>query len=93
MEVLKNERDIFYEIENQLFVWDKIKAEYDLSAMKRNGHPLRKKASQGEVRLINPMDIPDKEKKLAALTTGERQFIIRFIESNYTRERKHFPKS
>jgi len=27
MGVSKNERDIFYEIENQLFVWDKIKAE------------------------------------------------------------------
>ena len=27
MGVSRNERDIFYEIENQLFVWDKIKAE------------------------------------------------------------------
>ena len=27
MRVSRNERDIFYETENQLFVWDKIKAE------------------------------------------------------------------
>ena len=61
-----------------------MKAEYDLGAMKRNGHPLRKKVSQGKIQLINPMDIPDKEKKLAALTPDERKFITKLIESNYT---------
>ena len=65
-----------------------MKAEYDLSAMKRNGHPLRKKVLQGEVRLINPMDIPDKEAKLAALTPDERKFITRLIESNYAAAEK-----
>ena len=68
-----------------------MKAEYDLGSMKRNGHPLRKKVSRGEVRLINPMDIPDKETKLAELTPDERKFITDLIESNYTVTEKNKP--
>jgi len=44
-----------------------VKAEYDLSKMKRKGHPLREKVSRGEITLTCPLDIPDKETKLAAL--------------------------
>ena len=65
-----------------------MKAEYNLDEMKRNGHPLRKKVSQGEIRLINPMDIPDREKKLAALTPDEREFITKLIESNHATAKK-----
>ena len=41
-----------------------MKAEYDLSTMKRRGHPLRDKVSRGEITLINPLDIPNREAKL-----------------------------
>ena len=49
-----------------------MKDEYDLSVMKRNGHQLRKKVSQGEFKLINPLDIPERESKLDKLTPDER---------------------
>jgi hypothetical protein len=52
-----------------------VKAEYDLRAMKRNGHPLRKKVSQGEFELINPLDIPDRESKLDKLSSDERDIV------------------
>lgn len=61
-----------------------MKIEYDLSTMKRNGHPLRKKVLQGELELINPLDIPDREAKLATLTKEERQFITDSFDLNYT---------
>jgi len=60
-----------------------MKTEYDLSTMKRKGHPLRKKVLQGEVKLLNPLDIPDREVKLAALSQEEREFITELLESNY----------
>ena len=63
-----------------------MKAEYDLSVMKRNGHPLRKKVSRGEFRLINPLDIPDREAKLDRLTPDERVFVIGLLESYHTKE-------
>jgi len=63
-----------------------MKAEYDLSVMKRNGHPLRKKVSQGEFKLINPLDIPDRESKLNKLTPDERDFITGLLESNYVKK-------
>jgi len=58
-----------------------VKAEYDFSTMKRKGHPLRKKVSQGELKLISPLDIPDKEAKLARLTPSERAFITGLLDS------------
>ena len=36
-----------------------MKAEYDLSTVKRKGHPLREKVSRGEITLLSPLDIPD----------------------------------
>ena len=57
-----------------------MKAEYDLSIMKRKGHPLRNKVSQGDIKLINPLDIPDKESKLAKLTSDERELVIELLE-------------
>ena len=58
-----------------------MKSEYDFSAMKRKGHPLREKASRGEIILMNPLDIPDREAKLAALLPDERKFVIEFFET------------
>jgi len=58
-----------------------VKAEYDLSTMKRRGHPLREKVSRGEITLINPLDIPDRETKLAAIPPDERAFVTEFIRT------------
>ena len=60
-----------------------MKAEYNLSTMKRKGHPLREKVSRGELKLINPSDIPDKESKLARLTPDERELVTELLESDY----------
>ena len=58
-----------------------MEAEYDLSKMKRRGHPLREKISRGEITLINPLDILDREAKLAALSPDERIFVTEFLET------------
>ena len=58
-----------------------MKAEYDLSTMKRKGHPLRQKVLLGEIKLINPFDIPDRELKLSKLAPEERELITGLIES------------
>jgi hypothetical protein len=58
-----------------------VKSEYDLSKMKRRGHPLRGKVSRGDITLISPLDIPDREAKLAALPSDERAFVTEFLES------------
>jgi len=42
---------------DEVIAGDNVEAEYDLDVMKRNGHPLRKKLSQGEFKLINPLDV------------------------------------
>jgi len=59
-----------------------MKAEYDLSVMKRNGHPLRKKVSQGGFALVNPLDIPDRESKLDKLSSDERDSVTGLLESS-----------
>ena len=64
-----------------------MKAEYDLNIMKRKGHPLREKVMRGELKLINPSDIPDKESKLAKLTPDEREFVAGLLESDYMTKR------
>ena len=64
-----------------------MKAEYNLSTMKRKGHPLREKVSRGEIKLIDPFDIPDRESKLAKLSPEEREFITRLLESDYSTRR------
>ena len=53
-----------------------MKAEYDLTKLKRVGHPLQKKIDSGELKLISIFDIPDREKKLAALEPDEREFVL-----------------
>jgi len=63
-----------------------MKIEYDLSTLKRTEHPLRKKVLQGKLKLINPLDIPDRETKLAALASEEREFVIELL-SKYASER------
>jgi len=60
-----------------------MKAEYDLSTMKRKGHPLRNKVSQGVLKLVSPLDIPDREAKLAGLAPDEREFVVKLLESDY----------
>jgi hypothetical protein len=57
-----------------------LKTEYDLTIMKRRGHPLRNRVLLGEVKLLSPLDIPNKESKLAALSPDERDFIINALE-------------
>jgi len=57
---------------------------YDLSSMEYKGHPLRKKVAQGKLVLINPLDIPDKETKLAKLAPDEREFVIKLLEETVT---------
>ena len=57
-----------------------MKVKYDLSVMKRNGHPLRKKVSRGEFKLKNPTDIPDWESKLENLNPDERDFYKEFLK-------------
>jgi len=58
-----------------------VKAEYDLSKMKRKGHPLREKVLRGEITLMCPLDIPDRETKLAALPPDERAFVTDFLKT------------
>jgi hypothetical protein len=61
-----------------------VKTEYDLSTMKRKGHPLREKIFQGKIKLINPLDIPDKDSKLAKLSLEERELITGLLDKCYT---------
>ncbi|MCL1884231.1 MAG: hypothetical protein FWF81_10855 [Defluviitaleaceae bacterium] len=63
-----------------------MKAEYDLSTMKRRGHPLREKVAKGEIVLMSPLDIPDREAKLALLPPDERTFVTEFLET-YQKEK------
>jgi len=53
-----------------------MKTEYDLTKLKRVGHPLQKKIDSGELKLISIFDIPDREAKLAALEPDEREFVL-----------------
>ena len=53
-----------------------MKAEYDLSKMKKIAHPMQAKIDRGEIKLMSIFDIPDREAKLAALEPDEREFIL-----------------
>ena len=64
-----------------------MKTEYDLSTMKRKGHPLREKVSRGEIVLVSPLDIPNREAKLSALPSDERMFVTKFLET-YENEKR-----
>jgi hypothetical protein len=63
-----------------------MKAEYNLNNMKRRGHPLRERVRRGEVKLVDPFDIPEAElaEKLAALDPGEREFVERYVHRGET---------
>jgi hypothetical protein len=50
--------------------------------MKRKGHPLREKISQGKIKLINPFDIPDKESKLEKLSSEELKLVAEILEKS-----------
>ena len=64
-----------------------MKTEYNLNTMKRKGHPLREKVVRGELKLLSPSDIPDKETKLAKLTPDEREFVTKLLEADYMKKR------
>jgi len=53
-----------------------MKAEYDLTKLKRVAHPMQAKIDSGEVKLISIFDIPNREEKLAALEPNEREFVL-----------------
>jgi hypothetical protein len=57
-----------------------MKTEYDLSTMKRRGHPLRNKASRGEIKLISPLDISDRESKMKLLALDEYEIVAELID-------------
>ncbi|MCL2446618.1 MAG: hypothetical protein FWD06_07625 [Oscillospiraceae bacterium] len=57
-----------------------MKAEYNLLSMKRKGHPLRDKVERGDLRLINPLNIPDRDTKLAALSPEERELVVGLLK-------------
>ena len=60
----------------------------NVNPMKRKGHPLRKKVLQGELVLVNPLDISDREIKLSVLDDVEREMVVDFLES-YQERKKH----
>jgi hypothetical protein len=53
-----------------------MKAEYDLTKLKRVAHPMQAKINSGEVKLMSIFDIPDRDKKLSALEPEEREFVL-----------------
>ncbi|MCL2049905.1 MAG: hypothetical protein FWG87_14380 [Defluviitaleaceae bacterium] len=54
-----------------------MKAKYNISTLKRRGHPLSEKIRKNEITLLNPFDISDEDfnQKLAELNPEERGFI------------------
>ena len=62
-----------------------MKSEYDFSKLKRRGHPLREKIDRGEVKLLDPFNVPEEDfnAKLANLNPDEREFIISIRNSKY----------
>ncbi|MCL1994584.1 MAG: hypothetical protein FWG63_00085 [Defluviitaleaceae bacterium] len=62
-----------------------MKSEYNISALKRRGHPLREKIKKGEITLLNPFDISDEDfnQKIAELNPDEREFLITVRNNKY----------
>ena len=62
-----------------------MKSEYNISKLKRKGHPLREKVKKGEITLLNPFDISDEDfnNKMAKLNPDEREFIINIRNVKY----------
>jgi len=53
-----------------------MKAEYDLTKLKRVKHPMQAKIDSGEAKRISIFDIPDRDRKLSALEPDEREFVL-----------------
>jgi len=53
-----------------------VKAEYDLTKLKKAAHPMQAKIDSGELTLISIFDVPNREEKLAALEPNEREFVL-----------------
>ena len=53
-----------------------MKAEYDLTKLKRVKHPMQARIDNGEIKLTSIFDIPNREEKLAALDPDEREFVL-----------------
>jgi len=53
-----------------------MKAEYDLTKLRRVAHPMQARIDSGEVKLISIFDIPDRDEKLSALEPEEREFVL-----------------
>ena len=53
-----------------------MKAEYDLTKLRRVEHPMQARIDSGEVKLISIFDVPDRDKKLSALDPEEREFML-----------------
>ena len=53
-----------------------MKAEYDLTKLRKVPHPMQVKIDSGEVKLISIFDIPDRDKKLSVLEPDEREFVL-----------------
>ena len=64
-----------------------MKAEYDLTKLKRVGHPMQAKIDSGEIKLISILDIPERDKKLASLEPNEREFILELFARRSANER------
>ena len=56
-----------------------MKAEYDLTKLKRVSHPMQSKIDSGEIKLISIFDIPNREEKLSALEPDEREFVLKLF--------------
>jgi len=56
-----------------------MKVEYDLTKLKKAAHPMQNKIDSGELKLINILDIPDRDKKLSALEPDEREFVLKLF--------------
>jgi len=63
-----------------------MKAEYDLTKLKRVKHPMQAKIDSGEIKLISIFDIPNREEKLAALDPGERKFALELFARRSAKE-------
>ena len=58
---------------------------YDISKMKKGAYPLQSKIDKGELKLIDPLDIPEEalNEKLQLLSKEEREFIIQLKQSRH----------
>jgi hypothetical protein len=55
-----------------------MKSEYNISTLKRRGHPLREKVKRGEIKLLDPFDISEEEfqEKIKLLDDEQREYVL-----------------